>query len=433
MSTSCADINCKRISRALCHCCQQNLCIIHLTEHNDLLNSQLHPLTDEVNTLGERFKTINIEYVLGDCRQKLEQWRQVCHTKIDHFVDQKLQEIDLLITKKLDGQQKEITHLQSKLAKIIDDQAATQEDIDTLTSTIRQLEKQINKIEETRFMIDIRPLLIDDNIVQVKDVCTRKFDLSMCSSICKTITYPIGSRRSLASNGRLLLMHQEPNLCFVNLELTIIKQMLWPHDRINYMCWSSILDRFIVTVKDDIFLVDENLMSIENVPAVERRSWLSCTSCNDRLFLTTQERGSPIIEISLLPSLAVIKEWKSPRSCKMDESIHDMVYNNGTLAVVLRKKAEKSIRMELRSCTTLDCLWSLTLDVVLKEIKFRCCSLTCDEWLMADYNAGRLLHITADGKVKETIPYKETPYYITLFGSNMLAIATEKGINFHKI
>jgi hypothetical protein len=89
--------------------------------------------------------------------------------------------------------------------------------------------------------------------------------------------------------------------------------------------------------------------------------------------------------------------------------------------------------MELRSCTTLDCLWSLALDVVFKKITFRCCSLSCDEWLVIDYNAGRLLHITADGKMKKTIPYKDIPYRATVFGPNTLAIATKKGINFHKI
>ena len=102
--STCAIVNCKRVSRALCHCCQQNLCIIHLNEHNDLLNSQLNPLTDEINTLGERLKTLNIQDIVGDCRQKLEQWRQDCHKKIDQFFEEKLQEIDLLVAKKLDGQ-----------------------------------------------------------------------------------------------------------------------------------------------------------------------------------------------------------------------------------------------------------------------------------------------------------------------------------------
>ncbi|CAF1564779.1 unnamed protein product, partial [Rotaria sordida] len=54
MSQPCAIDGCKRTSRALCHCCQQDLCIFHLNEHNDLLNSQLNPLVDEINTLGDR-------------------------------------------------------------------------------------------------------------------------------------------------------------------------------------------------------------------------------------------------------------------------------------------------------------------------------------------------------------------------------------------
>jgi hypothetical protein len=117
----------------------------------------------------------------------------------------------------------------------------------------------------------------------------------------------------------------------------------------------------------------------------------------------------------------------------MVEYIDDIVYNNETLAVVISNKDQESIRMELRSCTMLDCIWSLPLDIVYIQERFRCCSLTCDDWLVADRNAGRLLHITADGNIKETIAYKEIPYYVTLFGSNMLVIATEKGINFHKI
>jgi hypothetical protein len=117
----------------------------------------------------------------------------------------------------------------------------------------------------------------------------------------------------------------------------------------------------------------------------------------------------------------------------MDENIHNIVYNNGTLAVVIINKVKESIRMELRSCITLDCLWLLGLDAVYKTVKFHCCSLTCDEWLMADHTGGRLLHITADGKMKKTIPYKAIPYRATVFGPNMLAVATEKEINFHKL
>jgi hypothetical protein len=91
------------------------------------------------------------------------------------------------------------------------------------------------------------------------------------------------------------------------------------------------------------------------------------------------------------------------------------------------------MRMELRSYKTLDRLWSLTLDIAYKDFACRFGSLDCYEWLVADYSGGRLLHITADGKMKEIITYKPIPYRITLFGSNMLAISTQATFNFHKI
>jgi hypothetical protein len=140
------------------------------------------------------------------------------------------------------------------------------------------------------------------------------------------------------------------------------------------------------------------------------------------------------VKISLLPSIAVINEWKSPTTCTTNEFIDDIVYHNETLGLVIRNKIEKSVRMELRSCQSLDRLWSFLLDVVYnKDIPFHCCSLDCNEWLVTDISAGRLLHITTDGKMKQTIIYKSIPYRITLFGPKMLVIVTKKGINLHKI
>jgi hypothetical protein len=433
MSQPCAIVTCKRVSRALCHCCQQNLCITHLNEHNDLLNSQLNPLTDEINVLSERLKTLNTKDILVSCHQKLEKWREDCRKNIDHFVEKKYQELDRLIAEKLDKQQEEITHIRSKFAELIGDQEATHQDIDTLTSTIRRLEKEMNKIEEMCFSVDTRPLLIDNTVVHVKQINAQEFNFAALSSIYKTIQYQTGSYRALASNDRLLLIHQKSNLCFLNSELTIVKQVLWPHDAINDMCWSSILSRFIVIVKGNIFLVDGNTMSIESVQTVEKRNWFSCTCFNDELFLSTNEWGSSIVEVSLLPTITIIKEWKSPITCTMDELIDAIVFNNETLAALIRNNVEKSMRMELRSCKTLDRLWSLALDIVFKDGGYRCCSLDGNEWLVADHSAGRLLHITADGKMKETITYKETPYRTTLFGSNMLVISTKTTLNIHKV
>jgi hypothetical protein len=92
------------------------------------------------------------------------------------------------------------------------------------------------------------------------------------------------------------------------------------------------------------------------------------------------------------------------------------------------------MRIELRSSKTLVRLWSLLLDDVYnKDMTFRCCSIDYHGWLVADLSTGRLLHVTTDGKMKQTIPYKAIPYRVNLFGSKILVVSTKSGINFHKI
>ena len=73
-------------------------------EHNATLVSQLNPLTDEINTLGDRLNRLNIQQTLDDCREKLEAWRLNCHQKIDHLFEKRCQELDLLVTRKVDEQ-----------------------------------------------------------------------------------------------------------------------------------------------------------------------------------------------------------------------------------------------------------------------------------------------------------------------------------------
>jgi hypothetical protein len=70
---------------------------------------------------------------------------------------------------------------------------------------------------------------------------------------------------------------------------------------------------------------DENTMSIESVETVEKQSWFSCMCFDTQLFLSINVWGSFIVEIRLSPSVAVIREWKSPRTCARDELLDDIV------------------------------------------------------------------------------------------------------------
>jgi hypothetical protein len=435
MSQPCAVDSCKRTSRALCHCCQENVCIPHLNEHNEQLNSQLNPLADEINTLGARLKTFDIQNKTKNCREKLEQWRIDCHEKIDLFFEEKCEELDQIILEKVEKQKQEITRVQSILLELIREQDATRKYIDLLTSNIQHLKNEMNNIEQNSIDINTHPLFIDADCIHINETNDYEFNLSTLSPAYQTIIRPSGSDRALTSNDRYLLFHKAPNLCLIDRDLTLVKEIFWCHGQLNDMCWSSTLDRFIVIGRDDIYLINGNTMSVENIETSKKGRWISCTCSHTSLFLSTRVHGSSIVEFDLLSPKKLIKEWKSPDTCEKTEDITCIIYNNQTLALLIRNNLNKTMKMELKSSITFDCMWSLQLDVVcIQDKTLRCCSLNNDQWLIADYETRSLIHISKKGKIKALMPYYDTPWYVNMFGSDTLAVSIRNhGLNFHKI
>ncbi|CAF1169022.1 unnamed protein product [Rotaria sordida] len=434
MAQPCMIATCRRVSQTLCYGCQQNFCRDHIIEHDLSLNSQLNPLSDEINALGERLKSVNLENAIGNSRKKLEQWRIDCHKTIDDFFEQKCHELDRCIRKKMEKQREEIRRIRIKMSDLIREQEATHKDIDLLTITVRDLEHEINKIEQILFQIEIKSLVLDDNLIYIENLDINHFDLISLSSIYKTINYPRENWTPLTCNNQYLLIHQEPNLCLVDQNLNIIKQNSWIYGTIYDMCWSSTLNRFIVINGSDVFFIDENFISIENIQTLQKCKWLSCTTSETSLFLSTKVWGSSIMEFSLLPTIKLIKQWQSPDTCTRDEVINGIVYNNDTLAMMIKNPSEKTIHIEIRSSITLDRIWSLKLNIAYSQnIRTRCCLLPNDQWLVVDRNTSRIFHITKDGKVKSSSAYNPPPFCAVLFDHNMLAISTARGVNIHKL
>ncbi|CAF3738053.1 unnamed protein product [Rotaria sp. Silwood1] len=423
------------MSRGLCHCCKQNLCLQHFNEYNPLAISQLNQFTDETNVLGDRLKTLNILKIIGHSRRKLEQWREDCYTKIDLFFEQKCQELDQLVNEKVDQQREELNRMQLKLTEFTNTQKITHQHIDLLISKISQLRSNIINLEETCFKITTHPLILDDTFVSIQKTNEHDINLSTLSHTYKTIHRPEGSFQSLACDGQHLLIHQHPNLCLFDREANVTKQTLWSYGEIRDMCWSSTLGQFIVLGANSIFLISENTMSIQEVHTIREREWISCTCSDTVLFVSTNEYASSIMEYTLFPTIEFIRERKHPLIlCNKDEYMVGIVYNNGNIALMIMNISKKSVHIELRNAKTLERIWSFQPDTVCtQKIAFRSCSLTCDEWLFVDYETERLLQITKDGKVKEIIKYYPCPYRAVLFDQDKLALSTLNGVHLHTI
>ena len=357
MSQICHITSCKYISRALCYCCKQDLCIDHLKEHHDLLNAKLTPFVDEINTLGNELLSINIENLINESHKKLEQWRLDCYKVIDQLFENKLQEIDQHFRLRVDQLRKELDHIRSKLFDLIHQQQATFSDINQLTLQINNLKEKINHNETISFHIDLYPLKIDNHLIQIK----QHLNLSNLSFPFKKISYENEYSSELASNYQYLLIEKDSNLCLINQQLNIINQILWTNDLIRNICWSETLSRFIlITSYGNIFSLDTETMSIELIKTISNKLLWSCTCSQQSLYLSFDERGSAIFEYSLLPSIEYVRAWTSPDTCAEEEFIYDICYNNDTLLLMIANGLHETIRMDLKSIKTFQCLRIIT-------------------------------------------------------------------------
>ncbi|CAF1153120.1 unnamed protein product [Rotaria sordida] len=438
MSQLCAIPTCKYKSSTLCSCCNKNICIEHVKEHNDLRKSELKSLNDETITLNDQFKTFDIDKLIKDSCEILDKWKDDCHKIINCYYEQKFQELERFLTQKIDQYRKEIDQIQSTIIDSIDNEKFTEKNLQSLKLTIYDIKQEINKMKEKGIQINIRPFILDNHTISIKDSKPNAFNIntSILSSPYHTIECIDGWQSELASNDQSILISLSNNLCLFDRDLNLIKKSLWTYECIYDMCWSSTLSNFIViTNKNKVYRIHETTLSIERIYGIEDKDWLSCTCSDTYLYLTTREIGSNIFQFKLLPLIRPVKQWQPPYSCKPHESIHAIQYNNRTLALIIRKSFGGVINIELRSSTTLNRIWTLPLDIRSSGVwsRINCSSLQYDEWLLAHTSTSRFFHISKDGNLNIIHEYHPKFNNALMFGSNILVIHLGKKVHFHKL
>jgi hypothetical protein len=396
----------------------------------------MHPLADEINTLDNQLSLLNVDEVIDKCRQKLDKWRHECHATVDRFYEEKCQELQQRCVEKVGEKRKKIHQLKLKINELIREQEATHDDICSLKATINDIKRDVNQFEENGIVVDVDPLVINQNLISIEQSTSNELDISTLSSPYRTIACSKDNWSGMTSNNHFLLIDQYPNLCLYDKQLTLLKEYPWEYDNIPDMCWSSTLNSFIIiTNKNGVFLINEKLTSLECIQTIEKKQWLSCTCSDSTLFLTTNESGSNIFQFNLLLSFHCMKQWKSPQTCNSDEFINSIAYNNETLALIIYNRNNSIKRIELRSSLTFDQLWSTTFDASYHYERWvnRVCVLKYNEWLVLDYSNSRLFHVSKDGKLKANRSYKPSANNAVLFGTNILAIKTAENVNCYRI
>ncbi|CAF3485928.1 unnamed protein product [Rotaria socialis] len=311
------------------------------------------------------------------------------------------------------------------MTEFINAEETTRQEIDVLVSAIRQIDTNMESIEKTCCKIDAR-----DTFVFIKKLTEHKLDLLTLSPSYKTIARRGTTFISLTISDQRILMHQDPKLCLYDRNMNQGKQNKWIDKELWDMCWSHGIEKFIILGVKSIFLLDEHSMSIDHVYTIKGRKWLSCTCSNQLLYASTNKWGPSIMKFTLSPTMQLIKEWTHPVSCTEDEIIYDMLHKNVDLALLVDFNLDKSLRIELRSVETLDRIWSLDFGITrVQNLVFHFFSLTHNEWVAVDYQNRRLIQITKDGKIKQTVQYQTIPRHAIVVDMKKLVVPTDSVIH----
>jgi len=377
-----------------------------------------------VNLYNSRLKDSNIDENINNAHQKLDQWREECHKKIEELYQKKLEELNSYINQLKPEYEEKKTRVQRNISQLND-----QQNIDLRQTTIHSIEQDLNDIEQTSLQIHIRPLHINDNYIYIE----KEFDFRKFSSNFSKFFYVEESSSAIASNEQYLLMHQYPYLCLIDQDSKLIKQNFWPNGWIRDMCWSKTLSCFIIITDNNIYFVGTNLQYSSPLEEDIKQFWFSCTCSDEFLYLSTCEWGSSIYQLSLSSSIDFIHQWKPPLTCENYEGINDIKYNNEKLALMIKDPKENKKRMELKIAKTFLTIWSLELSIGSNIRLFTCCPINFNEWLVIDGTNSRIYQITKDGTFKNNIHYNSVPYRANLFNSNILAISAEYDLSLHQI
>ncbi|CAF1266139.1 unnamed protein product [Rotaria sordida] len=155
---SCAVKKCEVSSCAVCHCCKNDLCLDHLKEHKDQLNAQLIPLGDQINTFLDDLE--HFDPTSLSTFKQLEQWRILAHDTVDQFYKRMKYE---LFEQQKNKPLEKIHATRNMLDQLIQKQAATRENINSLTNDIRLIEQEVNALRNIH--IKLCPLVIDDDLI----------------------------------------------------------------------------------------------------------------------------------------------------------------------------------------------------------------------------------------------------------------------------
>ena len=427
---------------------------MHLKQHDDILNGQLNPLVDEINSLADKLSQLYESFLVKKELAKLQTWRQEAICIVDNYYEHTCRRLKAFVSETLDEQREELKRLQATVAEHAENQDVTKDSIDWISNGIDRIRKELLPQEAAESLVKIRPLIIDDDLIEIDWLLPEltPFDISSLSRpylskyLNENCCY---DGMAATGNGQYLLLHTENTLQLFDHLLQVKQQIKWDHGYVRDICYASSLDKFILFVdsweSSGVFTVQASSMTIEKILDEQFKK----SACSDtHLYLLKEEQEASTLYQYTLANL----ELRRFSIFIEDESIRSMSCNSDMLALIIFHRTwtkiplEVASRLEVRSTAgKLEKVWSIPMEFGGGTFAHNSLiSINTHGWLVTDAADRRLTHISTDGKIQSILIYNHgRPIQTALLGTDSLIVKTENNhifevapktiINLHKL
>ncbi|CAF1462687.1 unnamed protein product [Didymodactylos carnosus] len=440
---------CKSMAVSQCFHCSKNICLEHLTEHVNLINVPQISLIDQLNYLKDQSEHMTIEQLSKQALNKLEQWKNESYEIINQLFDIKYQELEMGIQKQEDylnenriKQQQLVKDVQNKL----NESNLTNEQINNIKQNIEQIKNNLNEFNNNFIKIETKSLNIDHNYIKIQ-IKSRELNLKQLETIQPIKTCHLKWHAfAMASNQYfILLQYNEQILNVYDHELNLYKQIPWNHDIIWDMCWSTIINEFILLTLTNIYTIDVKTTNIKLIDQIKPHKTdapfghCTCSHLNDNdthLFISYKGYDPVIEEYNLKLTFQLQKQWKSPQTCSHDERINCLRYNNynDQIGLIIYNKTTDQWHLDVHELLTFNVIWSLELGEICLQHGYYLNPLSNNEWLIINTDSHLLYNVRSNDHLYTTIKYDKRLLNAIMFNENYLVISTmEYTINLHEL
>ncbi|CAF1257076.1 unnamed protein product [Didymodactylos carnosus] len=435
---TCKTLRKKNFGTIRCKECRKKFCPHHIVVHIQEIRQNLNPILSDFTRIKQEL--FGFQELLDKTNQndenilfQIDQWEEQMIEKVNQTADKAREYVNESKKQTINEIEHKFHMMNDELNSRLVNVKLLEPDISCVKNKLQQLKLEIDQLLVTNKLNTIRlDITQSDRIdwtTMIRVYKNVQLSFDQLKMIQKRSISSIKKISRMASSENILLYSEEnEKLCLAN-RIGTQKQMMieWKHGIIKDMCWSSMLNQFIIITTKQVFTVEivitMKINVISEIKILDNREFGTCDCFGDKLLLAYCDDGSPLDQYCTI-DWKLEKRWTPFVSNEYVKCLRFM--NNKQIAFTILKYGRSHDGYTLNVQNVFQIRDRLTMNIIRIHEDFKFMNLIIlsnNRYLTLQRD--NLLVIDENGIIKRNMTYGKKIKYAVIIGKDCLVIKTD--------